>query len=75
MGSELSMASSLDRLRMLLPPPEVAPAPQLWEDVERRLGVALPNDYKDFTEVYGDGTLEDYLLLEQLITPDEEFSK
>ncbi|SFT75568.1 SMI1 / KNR4 family (SUKH-1) [Actinopolyspora lacussalsi subsp. righensis] len=75
MESELPMASSLDRLRMLLPPPEVAPAPQPWQDVERRLGVALPNDYKEFMEVYGDGTLEDYLLLEQLITSEEEFSE
>ncbi|WP_456242764.1 SMI1/KNR4 family protein [Actinopolyspora lacussalsi] len=62
MESELPMASSLDRLRMLLLPPEVAPAPQPWEDVERRLGVALPNDYKEFMETYGGGTIEEFLI-------------
>lgn len=62
-STEDKISPSVDRLKQLLPPPEVAPAPQPWQDVERRLGVALPNDYKEFMEVYGDGTIKDLLLL------------
>ena len=56
----------LDRLRQLLPPPAdpVEPGrPDGWTAVERRLGTALPGDFKAFTERYGSGTVDAFLYL------------
>ncbi|REJ98518.1 MAG: SMI1/KNR4 family protein [Planctomycetota bacterium] len=46
------------RLTDLLPPPE-SPIETTgdWEEVERRLGTPLPQDYKAFIEMYGTGHL------------------
>jgi hypothetical protein len=56
----------LDRLRQLLPPPADPVEPGRldgWAQVERRLGTALPGDFKAFTERYGSGTVDDFLYL------------
>jgi len=56
----------LERLRQLLPPPAgpVEPGrPDGWAAVERSLGTALPGDFKAFTELYGSGTVDDFLYL------------
>jgi hypothetical protein len=42
----------------------VEPArPDGWPDIEAALGTALPGDFKDFTELYGSGTVDDFLYL------------
>ena len=56
----------LERLRQLLPPPAdpVEPGrPDGWGEVEGALGTELPSDFKAFTELYGSGTVDDFLYL------------
>ena len=56
----------LERLRQLLPPPAnpVEPGrPDGWAKVEAALGTGLPGDFKGFTELYGSGTVDDFLYL------------
>jgi hypothetical protein len=56
----------LERLRQLLPPPAepVEPGqPDGWAAVEATLGTGLPGDFKAFTELYGSGTVDDFLYL------------
>ena len=56
----------LERLRQLLPPPAdpVEPGrPDGWAGVEGALGTGLPGDFKAFTELYGSGTVDDFLYL------------
>jgi hypothetical protein len=56
----------LERLRRLLQPPAdpVEPGrPGGWAEVEAALGTGLPRDFKAFTEVYGSGTVDDFLYL------------
>jgi len=56
----------LERLRQLLPPPAepVEPGrPDGWAAVEGTLGTRLPTDFKAFTELYGSGTVDDFLYL------------
>jgi len=56
----------LERLRELLPPPAdpVEPGrPEGWAAVEAALGTRLPGDFKAFTELYGSGTVDDFLYL------------
>ncbi len=57
---------SRDALTALLPPP-AAPAcavpDDAWPTVERRIGVALPGDYKWFMRLYGYGTIDDFLVV------------
>ena len=56
----------LERLQQLLPPPAkpVEPGrPDGWPAVEATLGTGLPADFKAFTELYGSGTVDDFLYL------------
>jgi hypothetical protein len=56
----------LERLRRLLPPPAnpvEAGRPEGWAEVEAALGTGLPTDFKAFTELYGSGTIDDFLYL------------
>jgi hypothetical protein len=56
----------LERLQQVLPPPAdpVEPGrPDGWPAVERKLGTELPGDFKAFTELYGSGTVDDFLYL------------
>lgn len=41
----------------LVPPPSPAPPPPDWNAVHRRLGTALPSDYRDFIDAYGPGCI------------------
>jgi hypothetical protein len=52
---------TIEALTKIVPPPAVPDHPYdgPWEDIERRLGSALPQDYKDFVRVYGSGVLFD----------------
>jgi hypothetical protein len=57
----------LERLRALVPPPaepvETGGAEPDWQAVEAKLGTALPDDYKAFTQAYGSGKFDDFLWL------------
>jgi hypothetical protein len=52
------MTNPLERLRSLVPPPSGGGGRRDWAAVERRLGRALPADYKDFVDAYGGGQLD-----------------
>lgn len=57
------MSPTLKRLTELEPPPPspVAPgSPAAWETVESRLGLRLPQDYKDYIGLYGAGQWADF---------------
>lgn len=56
----------LDRLVRLAPPPDrPLGAGELgaWSEVEDRLGLRLPADYRDFATRYGSGTFDEFLLV------------
>jgi hypothetical protein len=56
----------LERLRQVLPPPAepVEPGrPDGWAAVEALLDTRLPADFRAFTELYGSGTVDDFLYL------------
>jgi hypothetical protein len=60
------MAPDLERLRAVAPPPAepLEPGePERWPEVEAALGTALPDDYKEFIEIYGSGKFDDLLYL------------
>ncbi|WP_170837524.1 SMI1/KNR4 family protein [Actinopolyspora xinjiangensis] len=57
------MSSVLDRLKSVLPPPEVSLDPVDWAAVEQALGLRLPSYYKEFMDTYGGGTIEDFLII------------
>ncbi len=57
---------TVDDLIALAPPPEWridAGSPGGWEEVERTLGTALPDDYKLITNIYGSGHFNDLFYL------------
>jgi hypothetical protein len=56
----------LDRLVRLAPPPDRplgAGEPHVWSDVEDRLGLRLPADYRELIAAYGSGTFDEFLLV------------
>ncbi|GAA4485207.1 hypothetical protein GCM10023191_009490 [Actinoallomurus oryzae] len=55
------MATPLDRLRRLIPPPAGDGHHRDWAAVEERLGLPLPQDYKDLVDVYGGGQFSDHV--------------
>lgn len=59
------MATALERLQSLVPPPAVTARQWRWDwaGTERRLGYPLPQDYKDLVNVYGKGKFDRYLTL------------
>lgn len=53
---------SLDELTAILSPPtrpRHGDSPRDWEAVEEELGLQLPEDYKQFVDLYGVGVVED----------------
>jgi len=55
---------ALDALKKLMgPPPRASEAPNGggWQAVERRLGIELPEDYKEFVTTYGTGAVDNFL--------------
>jgi hypothetical protein len=57
------MNPSLQRLMNLVPPPAAPVAPgssDAWKQVEQEMGTPLPQDFKDYTQVYGAGQWADF---------------
>ncbi|WP_229891724.1 hypothetical protein [Streptomyces mashuensis] len=61
---------ALDALVRLCPPPADPPPAVGWAQVERALGAALPADYKQLVETYGDGVFDDTIWL---LAPDSAY--
>src|SRR5690348_13132947 len=60
---DLAVNSSLQHLMKLVPPPNnpVAPgSPEAWKHVEEEMGTPLPQDFKDYIQVYGAGQWADF---------------
>ena len=56
----------LTQLQALAPPPDnplFAGTPSQWDEVERTIGTALPQDYKQLVNLYGLGSFGDYVCL------------
>lgn len=61
---------AIDTLVRLCPPP-ADPLPALdWPQAERALGTALPADYKQLVETYGDGIFDETIWL---LVPDSAY--
>ena len=64
--------NALDTLVRLCPPP-AGPLPAVdWAQAERALGAALPADYKQLVETYGDGVFDETIWL---LVPDSAYDK
>lgn len=58
------MNPSLEALLDLLPPPDrPTPTPIDWDSIEHQVGLRLPEDYKQYVEVYGHGLINDELVV------------
>lgn len=70
---DIVMTTQLDRLRRLVAPP-VSGEDRDWGVAEQRLGRVLPQDYKDFVDVYGGGHFDHHvgILVPQPSRPDSE---
>lgn len=56
--------SLIKRLNELIPPPDFpveTPGAEGWEPVVHSLGFAPPDDYREFIESYGSGSIADFL--------------
>jgi hypothetical protein len=47
--------------RRLMPPQSPADSRGDWDSVENAIGVSLPDDFKDFINMYGSGTIGEFL--------------
>lgn len=55
------MDGNIERLKRLMPPHEGAGDVMDWGAVEAEYGHAFPRDYMEFTSVYGDGSIDEFL--------------
>lgn len=65
----------LAKLLTLLPPPATpinVPSARDWNSVETYLGVCLPTDYKDFVEIYGTGKIDNFIIIFNPISGNEQ---
>ncbi|WP_202035841.1 SMI1/KNR4 family protein [Streptomyces mexicanus] len=62
--------TDLDALVRLCPPPTDPPPPVDWPEAERTLGTAVPADYKQLVETYGDGLFDETIWL---LVPDSAY--
>ena len=59
----VSWQKALARLGPLVAPPSHKPVRPDWADIETRLGLQLPRDYRALVETYGAGKFDDYLVV------------
>jgi hypothetical protein len=55
------MGNAVSQLTKLIPPPRREPTLIDWAEVESRIGLPLPADYKSIVEVYGLGRFDHFL--------------
>lgn len=60
-----------DLTAIVAPPPDGGTSDVDWQAIEHRLGLRLPQDYKDFTAAYGQGSFDDFLHPYQPVTDNE----
>jgi hypothetical protein len=60
-GKESDVSPAIDRLTRLMPPPAGAGDRVDWAAVEREWDCVFPQDFKEFTAVYGCGEIGGYL--------------
>ncbi len=63
----MSETADFQALRELMPPTAPSDATADWEALARSWGKAFPSDYRQFIELYGAGTIQDYLVV---VTPE-----
>lgn len=64
--------ATLDALRAIAPPPDEPTGRAVdWKAVEARLGLGLPEDYRELVTVWGAGTFDDYLAIYEPGHPNE----
>ncbi|WP_330334492.1 Lsr2 family protein [Streptomyces sp. NBC_00536] len=61
----LAALAALAALTALCPPPESVPPAPDWNQVERELGMRLPQDYKELVATYGPGQFCGFISLHQ----------
>ena len=67
----------LEKLTQVSPPPQIpieVGSPKMWEKIEARLGVTLPEDYKGFINRYGSGKFDNGILLFNPLAEIEELN-
>ena len=55
---------SIEQLTAIVPSPASpteVPAEPDWKEIEKKLGIALPPDYRDFVSTYGSGLLGNFI--------------
>lgn len=57
------MHPSIERLTEIMPPSDNAGHDIDWAEAQQAWGTEFPDDFKDFTQVYGPGTIENYLYI------------
>jgi hypothetical protein len=66
------MHAALARLRQLVTPP-TEPRNKDWDAAQRRLGVALPTDYKELVSIFGGSNWDGYLYLLEPGCPNADY--
>jgi len=68
---------SISQLKKILPPPESpteVPTRPAWKKIEKEVGVRLPNDYKEYVQAYGTGTICEFLIISNPFSSQEGFA-
>lgn len=65
-----------DIIAIMSPPstPFEVPAKGQWLNVESQLGTALPDDYKEFVQVYGTGSVDNFLWIFNPVSKNENIN-
>jgi hypothetical protein len=57
------MHMTIERLMAMMPPPVTRPTAVPWHLAPGEVGFQFPDDYRDFTDLYGSGLINDQLLI------------
>ena len=57
------MHATIGRLVAMMPPPATRPTAEPWHLAPGEVGFRFPDDYRDFTDLYGSGLINDKLLI------------
>ena len=66
------MHPDVQRLRTLVPPGPEGGEQLDWQEVERDLGCPLPADFRDLVDLYGVGTIDEYLMILPPVSAEHE---